>query len=76
MSENIGILVSTKPGQNKLKQAMDLKQRLDKNSFILLSKNKEIISLGNYLISSVSIKIKSGYRHARIRLGSKSKKLG
>jgi len=37
MSENIGILVSTKPGQNRLKHAMRLKKNLDKNVFIMLS---------------------------------------
>lgn len=29
-AENIGILVSTKPGQNKLKKAVEIKQRLEK----------------------------------------------
>ncbi|MBW2996187.1 diphthamide synthesis protein [Candidatus Woesearchaeota archaeon] len=37
-SDNIGIIVSTKPGQEKLKKAMELKKRLkDKNCYIFLA---------------------------------------
>ncbi len=37
-SKNIGILVSTKPGQNKLKEALALKKKLkDKNCYIFIA---------------------------------------
>jgi len=37
-SKEIGILVSTKPGQNKLKKALELKKKIkDKNSYIFLA---------------------------------------
>ena len=37
-AKKIGILVSTKPGQNKLKQALDLKKRLkDKETYIFIA---------------------------------------
>lgn len=48
-SKNIGILVSTKPGQNKLKQAIDLKNRLKgKNCYILIFDTLGINELENF----------------------------
>ncbi len=48
MSENIGILVSAKPGQNRLKDALSLKKRLKKNCYILLSDDIDLQSLENF----------------------------
>ena len=36
-SDNIGILVSTKPGQEKFKKAFDLKKKIKKNCYIFLA---------------------------------------
>jgi len=36
-ADNIGILVSTKPGQNNLKEAIELKKKLKKNCYIFVS---------------------------------------
>jgi len=48
MSKNIGILVSTKTGQNKLKQAIELKKKIIKNSYILISNDIDFQSLENF----------------------------
>jgi len=52
MSENIGIIVSTKPGQNRLKSAMSLskrvRQKLNKKTYILVANDIDIESLENY----------------------------
>jgi len=37
MSNTIGVLISTKPGQNRLKKAQELKTRLDKKTYLLIS---------------------------------------
>ena len=36
-ADNVGILVSTKPGQNNLKKAIELKKKLKKNCYIFVS---------------------------------------
>ncbi len=48
MSESVGILVSTKPGQQKLRQAIALKKRLKKRSYILVSDDIDFSSLENF----------------------------
>lgn len=48
-SNNIGILVSTKPGQNKFKQALKLKNKLkDKNTSIFLTDTLNMNELDNF----------------------------
>jgi len=48
-SKNIGILVSTKPGQNKLKQAISLKNKLkDKNCYLLIADTIDVNGLENF----------------------------
>lgn len=48
MSEKVGILVSTKPGQNQLNRALELKRKLDKEAYILLSDNIDFEGLENF----------------------------
>jgi len=48
MSKNIGILVSTKPGQLMLKQALEFKKKCQKNCFILISDNIDFQGLENF----------------------------
>ena len=50
-AKNIGILVSTKPGQENLKQALSLKAKLEKqkkNAFILIANNLNFQSLEDF----------------------------
>jgi len=48
-SKNIGVLVTTKTGQNKLKEALKLKDELkDKNVYILLADTLEFRELENF----------------------------
>lgn len=50
-AENIGILVSTKPGQNKLKKALQIKNKLekkDKKCYIFCFDNLDINELENF----------------------------
>jgi 2-(3-amino-3-carboxypropyl)histidine synthase len=48
-AKNIGILVSTKPGQNKLKQALALKKKLkNKNSYIFIADEIDLSRLENF----------------------------
>jgi 2-(3-amino-3-carboxypropyl)histidine synthase len=48
-SKNIGILVSTKPGQNKLKKAFELKKKLkDKNCFIFVGDTLDYNEFENF----------------------------
>lgn len=48
-SKNIGIIVTTKPGQNKLKEALKLKEELkDKKCYILLTDTLDFNELENY----------------------------
>jgi 2-(3-amino-3-carboxypropyl)histidine synthase len=54
-ADTIGILVSTKPGQNSIKQAINLKQKLqDKNkqTYLFLSNNININQFENFSIDS------------------------
>lgn len=50
-SDSIGIIVSTKPGQNRLKQAQELKQKLkqeDKQAYIFLTDTLDFNELENF----------------------------
>lgn len=48
-AKNIGVLVTTKLGQNKLKEVLELKEELkDKNVYILLSDTLDFNELENY----------------------------
>jgi 2-(3-amino-3-carboxypropyl)histidine synthase len=48
-SKNIGVLVTTKPGQNRLKEALKLKDELkDKNVYILLADTLDFRELENF----------------------------
>ena len=47
-SEKLGILVSTKPGQNNLKKALSLQKKLKKESFIFMFNTLNIEELENF----------------------------
>jgi diphthamide biosynthesis enzyme Dph1/Dph2-like protein len=48
-AKNIGILVSTKPGQDKLKQARQLKNKLkNKNCYIFIADEIDMSQLENF----------------------------
>jgi 2-(3-amino-3-carboxypropyl)histidine synthase len=47
-AENIGILVSTKPGQCRMEEALALKKRLKANSYILLADDLDLAGLANF----------------------------
>lgn len=48
-SKEIGVLISTKPGQNRMKQAYELEKRYpDKNFYLLLSNTVDFSELENY----------------------------
>ena len=56
-SENIGILVSTKPGQENLKKAIEIKKKLnvkykDKKPYILIANNINVAEFENFNINS------------------------
>jgi len=54
-AEKIGILVSTKPGQENLKEAIELRQKLKKKgkqAYIFLSNNIDITQFENFNIDS------------------------
>ena len=54
-ADNIGILVSTKPGQENLKKATSLKQKLEKKNkkaYIFLANNIDITQFENFQIDS------------------------
>ncbi|MFH1358941.1 MAG: diphthamide synthesis protein [archaeon] len=54
-ADNIGILVSTKPGQNNLDQAIALKNKLEKQgkqAYIFISNNIDINQFENFSIDS------------------------
>ncbi len=54
-ADNIGILVSTKPGQEKLKEAVKLKKKLEKQNkkpYIFISNNIDITQFENFNIQS------------------------
>lgn len=51
ISENIGILVSTKPGQQRLKTALELKKRLmkkEKNAYVFICNTLDFEQLENF----------------------------
>lgn len=47
-AKTIGILVTTKPGQQKLKKAFELKKSLKKNSYIFIDDTFDLNSLENF----------------------------
>lgn len=54
-ASNVGILVTTKPGQENLNQAVQLKEKLKKkgkNAFIFISNNIDITQFENFNIDS------------------------
>jgi len=51
-ADNIGILISTKPGQSKLKQALNLKKQLKKKSYLFICNNINTQEFENFPIDS------------------------
>ena len=47
-AENIGILISTKPGQQNLQRALNLKKKLKKNSYLFISNAINIHEFENF----------------------------
>lgn len=47
-ADNIGILISTKPGQENLKRAINLKKKLKKNSYLFISNAINISEFENF----------------------------
>lgn len=52
MANRIGIIVSTKHGQNNLKKAIEIQKKLKKESFIFISETINIKELENFKIDS------------------------
>jgi diphthamide biosynthesis enzyme Dph1/Dph2-like protein len=50
--EKVGILVSTKPGQNRLKKALELKKKLGKKSYLFISNNINTSEFENFRLKS------------------------
>lgn len=52
-AEQVGIIVSTKPGQNRLKKALEFKRNLkDKKSYLFLANNINIAEFENFGLDS------------------------
>ena len=51
-ADNVGILISTKPGQNKLKQTLEFKKQLKKKSYAFLCNNINTLEFENFNIDS------------------------
>ena len=51
-SNKVGILVSTKPGQNRLKRALKLKKRIGKKTYFFLANTINTMEFENFKISS------------------------
>jgi len=51
-ANKVGILVSTKPGQQNLKQAINLKKKLKKKSYLFLTNNININEFENFGLDS------------------------
>jgi len=47
-AENVGILISTKPGQENLQRALNLKKKLKKNSYLFISNAINIHEFENF----------------------------
>jgi len=47
-AENVGILISTKPGQENLQRALNLKKKLKKNSYLFISNAIDIHEFENF----------------------------
>ena len=52
LADKIGIIVSTKPGQQKLKEALKLKKDLGKKAFLFISDSINLKELENFKIDS------------------------
>ncbi len=51
-ANKVGILISTKPGQNRLKKSLDIKNKLKKKSYLFLSNNINTQEFENFPIAS------------------------
>ncbi len=51
-AEEVGILISTKPGQEKLSRALELKKRLKKNSYLFISNSINFNEFENFGLDS------------------------
>ena len=51
-ADKVGILVSTKPGQQRLKQAIDIKKKLKKQSYLFISNNINTNEFENFGLDS------------------------
>jgi len=51
-ANNIGILISTKPGQENLKRALNLKKKLKKNSYLFISNAINISEFENFALDA------------------------
>jgi len=51
-SDKVGILVSTKPGQQRLKQAIDIKKKLKKQSYLFICNNINTYEFENFGLDS------------------------
>ena len=51
-ANKIGILISTKPGQNRIKKALDLRKQLNKKSYLFLANNINTAEFENFNIDS------------------------
>lgn len=51
-ADNIGILISTKPGQENLKRALNLKKKLKKNSYLFISNAINISEFENFALDA------------------------
>jgi len=51
-SNKVGILVSTKPGQSKIKRALELKKALNKKTYLFLTNNINTMEFENFSINS------------------------
>jgi len=51
-ADKVGILISTKPGQQRLKQAIDIKKRLKKQSYLFICNNINTQEFENFGLES------------------------
>ena len=51
-ANKLGILISTKPGQNRLKHALNIKDQIKKKSYLFLSNNINTLEFENFTIDS------------------------
>ena len=51
-SGNVGILISTKPGQENLKKALDLKKKIKKRAYLFIGNNVDTREFENFSVDS------------------------